>query len=522
MPDLIRHPAPTWIPAFAGMTILRYLIAGVIISCGLGSNKIILVMAFELRQSAIMAQQLIMTPQLQQAIKLLQLSRIELVEAINEELEENPLLEERVKEESDEDNRNDDKIDEPEQEIPEIPEVKVEECARDDVDWENYLSEYNTEWTAPSYEERDLPSFGNITATKTNLYAHLIWQLNMNSFDQEQKKIGVHIIGNLNDDGYLDIPLEVISQTTGSSLENVSETLHEIQNFDPVGVAARDMRESLLIQARFENLEGSICEKIIMNHLKDLEDRKLDRIAKSLSIPMQEVITAVSIIQGMEPRPGRGFSDDETIYIIPDIYVFKVGDDYEIVQNEDGLPKLRISIYYKDILRRKGSLSENAKTYIKEKLRSAAWLIKSIHQRQKTIYRVTESIVRFQKDFFENGITHLKPLVLRDIAEDIEMHESTVSRVTTNKYVHTPQGLFELKFFFNSSINRVDGDVIASESVKEQIRKCVESENKAKPYSDQDISKLLEEQNVNIARRTVAKYRESMAILPSRKRKHLY
>ena len=479
-------------------------------------------MAFELKQSPIMAQQLIMTPQLQQAIKLLQLSRIELVEAINEELEENPLLEEQVKDESEEDSRTDNERDVSEQDTPEISEVTIEERARDDVDWEIYLTEYNTEWAAPSYEERDLPSFGSITATKTNLYSHLMWQLNMNNFDEEQKEISVHIIGNLDEDGYLDIPLEEISQITGSPLEKVSETLRRIQNFDPVGVAARDMQESLLIQARFQGLEGTICEKIIMNHLKDLEGKRLDRLAKSLSITIQEVLTAVSIIQGMEPKPGRGFSDDETIYITPDIYVFKVGNDYEIVQNEDGLPKLRVNGYYKDVLRSRDSLSENAKTYIKEKLRSAAWLIKSIHQRQKTIYRVTESIVRFQKDFLDNGITYLKPLVLRDIAEDIEMHESTISRVTTNKYVHTPQGLFELKFFFNSSINRVDGDAIASESVKEQIRKSIESENKTKPYSDQEISDLLKKQNVDVARRTVAKYRESMAILPSRKRKHLY
>ncbi|NQT56813.1 MAG: RNA polymerase factor sigma-54 [Desulfobacteraceae bacterium] len=479
-------------------------------------------MALELKQSPIMAQQLIMTPQLQQAIKLLQLSRIELVEAINEELEENPLLEEQSKDESEEDSKTDDERDVSEQDIPEIPEVTIEEHARDDVDWESYLSEYNTEWAAPSYEERDLPSIGSITAAKTNLYSHLMWQLNMKSFDEEQKEVSVHIIGNLDEDGYLDIPLEEISQITGSPLEKVSETLRKIQNLDPVGVAARDMQESLLIQARFQGLEGTICEKIIMNHLKDLEGKRLDRLAKSLSITIQEVLTAVSIIQGMEPKPGRGFSDDETIYITPDIYVFKVGNDYEIVQNEDGLPKLRVNGYYKDVLRSRDSLSENAKIYIQEKLRSAAWLIKSIYQRQKTIYRVTESIVRFQKDFLDNGITYLKPLVLRDIAEDIEMHESTISRVTTNKYVHTPQGLFELKFFFNSSINRVDGDAVASGSVKEQIKKNIKSENKAKPYSDQEIADLLEKQNINIARRTVAKYRESMAILPSRKRKYFY
>jgi RNA polymerase sigma-54 factor len=234
------------------------------------------------------------------------------------------------------------------------------------------------------------------------------------------------------------------------------------------------------------------------------------------------VSTAVSVIQGLEPKPGRTYSSEETVYITPDIYVYKVGDGYEIMLNEDGLPKLRINGYYRDIMRNKNSVSEKARTYIQEKMKSAAWLIKSIHQRQRTIYRVTESIVRFQESFLANGITGLKPLVLRNVAEDIQMHESTVSRVTTNKYVHTPQGLFELKFFFNSSISSVHGDDVASESVKEHLRNIIKSENKAKPFSDQGIADLLEKMNIKVARRTIAKYRESMDILPSRKRKNPY
>jgi RNA polymerase sigma-54 factor len=344
----------------------------------------------------------------------------------------------------------------------------------------------------------------------------------MSNLDEVQREIGAHIIGNLDEDGYLDSSLEEIALSADCPLETAEEVLTIIQNFDPIGVASRDMRECLLIQARFHNLGGTIVEKLIMDHLGDLEDRKLSQIAKKLSVPIEEVLAAVSVLQGLEPKPGRGYTEDETIYITPDIYVFKVGDDYEIVQNEDGLPKLRINSYYKDILRSKDSVSDNAKTYIQEKLRSAAWLIKSIHQRQRTIYRVTESIVRFQRGFLDNGITSLKPLVLRDVAEDIQMHESTVSRVTTNKYVYTPQGVFELKFFFNSSISSVDGDAIASESVKEQIRNIIKAEKKRKPYSDQEISELLKKLNIKVARRTVAKYRELMGILPSRKRRNHY
>ncbi|MDY6971446.1 MAG: RNA polymerase factor sigma-54 [Thermodesulfobacteriota bacterium] len=479
-------------------------------------------MALELRQSLNLSQQLIMTPQLQQAIKLLQLSRLELLDAIYEEMEANPLLEEQAPVDADEDSRTEDEKGEPELDIPDLPEVKVEERARDDVDWENYLSEYNTGKAELPQEEREAPQFGNITANKSTLYSHLMWQLNMSNLDETQKEIGLNIIGNLDEDSYLDIPLEEISQITGQPLEKVDDVLSIIQGFDPIGVAARDIRESLLIQARFQGLGGTIVDKIIMDHLGDLEKKKYDRIAKRLSVSIQEVVTAVTIIQGLEPRPSVGYSDDETIYITPDIYVIKVGDDYEIVQNDDGLPKLRINAYYQGVLRSKDSASENARAYIQERLRSAAWLIKSIHQRQKTIYRVTESIVRFQRDFLDNGIAQLKPLVLRDVAEDIEMHESTVSRVTTNKYVHTPQGIFELKFFFNSSISRVNGDAVASECVKDQIVKLIKSENKNNSYSDQDIADILRKLNIKVARRTVAKYRESMGILPSRMRRNPY
>ena len=479
-------------------------------------------MALELRQSLILSQQLIMTPQLQQAIKLLQLSRLELLDSISQEMEENPILEEQVVETDEKDTKAEDVKSETEQEAPDLKEVTVEERARDDVDWENYLSEYNTGWAETPYEPKDAPSFETTTSSKTNLSSHLMWQLNLSDFSEEQKDIGAHIIGNLNGDGYLDVTLEEVSQVTGCPMERVLETLGIIQNFDPIGVASRDTRECLLIQARFQNLGGTIVEKIIMDHLGDLENRKFDTVAKRLSVPIEQVITAVSILQGLEPKPGRSYSDEEAIYIIPDIYVFKVGDDYEIVQNEDGLPKLRINAYYKEVLRGGNSVSENARTYIQEKLRSAAWLIKSIHQRQRTIYRVTESIIRFQRGFLDNGISQLKPLVLRDVAEDIEMHESTVSRVTTNKYIHTPQGIFELKFFFNSSIRSVHGEAVASESVKEQIRKIVKMEKETNPYSDQEISDILRKLNIRVARRTVAKYRELMGILPSRKRKNPY
>ena len=477
-------------------------------------------MALQLKQSLSLTQQLIMTPQLQQAIKLLQLSRLELLQTVYNEMETNPLLEEQPVEDADEEKGVEEVS--PPSEAP-AEEVEIKENDRsEDVDWESYLSEYNTGWADLPYEARDVPPFENVTSEKTSLYAHLTWQLNMGDFDDVQMEIGTHIIGNLDSDGYLKVSAEELSEMTEQPLEIVMETLKMIQKFDPVGVAARDTRECLLIQALFQGFEGTIVEKIIREHIDKLENKKYDLIARNLSVSIEEVLAAIHIITGFEPKPGRKFSDDETIYISPDIYVFKVADDYEISLNEDGLPKLKINPYYKDILTSKDAMEDGTKQYIQDKLKSAAWLIKSIHQRQRTIYRVTESIVRFQRDFLDKGIASLKPLVLRDVAEDIQMHESTISRVTTNKYVHTPQGVFELKYFFNSSINCVDGDSVSSESVKERIRNMIKCEDKAKPYSDQEVADMLKEFNINVARRTVAKYRETLGILPSRKRKEPY
>lgn len=475
-------------------------------------------MALELKQSLSLNQQLIMTPQLQQAIKLLQLSRLELLDTIYQELETNPILEEHTTPETEEDQSGDP---EPEAPKPESgpQEVKLEEQPKEDLDWESYLSDYNTGWAEAPYEDREFPSFESVASSKTNLYSHLLWQLNMSELGDVQKEIGVNIIGNLDEDGYLDISLEEIAQATGHPLDRVLEVLQTIQNFDPVGVGARGTEECLLIQARFHGFSGTIVEKIVQSHLRDLEDKRYEQIAKALSVSLAEVISAVAIIRGFEPKPGRLYTDDQTIYISPDVYVFRAGDGYEIVLNEDGLPKLRVNSYYKEMLSSRDNLSEGARAYIQEKLKSAAWLIKSIHQRQRTIYRVTESLVKFQGEFLDKGVTHLRPLVLRDVAEDIQMHESTISRVTTNKYVYTPQGVFELKYFFNSAVSSVEGDAVASESVKEHIRNIVRSENPLKPYSDQEISEILKRLNIDVARRTVAKYRETMGVLPSRRRK---
>jgi len=501
-------------------------------------------MALELKQHLKMTQQLVMTPQLQQAIKLLQLSRMELVDLIRTEVTENPLLEgadepeeepvqsgESPAEVADHDAKPEHKEAEKEQE------VKGEEGSNE-IDWDQYLDHYQLQGhTAPSNRnltDEEMPGFEATLTRKTDLVDHLVWQLRLSNFTPEDERVAMLIIGNLDDDGYFKMPpvegeaedaaprdpILRVAFESGVGVEHAEAVLKRVQLLDPVGVAARDLRECLLNQVRILNADTPEIVAIIERHLKHLESKNYAAVAKDLKIPVEEVVKAVKVISRLEPKPGRAFSGEEPQYITPDVYVHKMGDRYVTVLNDDGLSKLRISGMYRAAL--KNGQAGAAKDYIQEKLRSAVWLIRSIHQRQRTIYKVTESIVKFQRDFLDKGIAHLKPLILRDVAEDIGMHESTVSRVTTNKYVHTPQGIYELKFFFNSAINRTGGDEIASEAVKNHIKQIVAAEDAKHPHSDQKIVEILKGQGIEIARRTVAKYREVLGILPSSKRKKYF
>jgi len=461
-----------------------------------------------------------MTPQLQMAIRLLQLSRLELLDTIRQELEENPALEETQETASEDQllesvNQNADG-DSAERE------VRIEEKIRDDIDWRNYLDEYNTPGRVHfETESRETPQYDSFIARKESLDDHLLWQLLMISPTEAEEQIGSQIVGNLNRDGYLDVPLEEIAGSGDHPLEEVERVLKLMQSFDPIGVCARNLTECLLIQAKHWEIDDTLVTEIITNHLGDLERKNYKAICRALKISMDDLIAAVNIIKGLEPRPGREFSDDTPQYITPDIFVYKIDDEFVIHLNDDGMPKLRVNSFYRKTIGSDGKLGGDAENYIQEKIRSATWLIKSIHQRQKTIYRVMESILDYQREFFEKGIAHLKPMVLRDVAQDISMHESTISRVTTNKYAYTPQGIFELKYFFNSSIQRFQGGAIASVSVQELIKQIIANEDPRKPFSDDKISKLLKEHQINIARRTVAKYREMLNVLPSNKRKQI-
>jgi len=468
-------------------------------------------MALEIKQNLKQIQQLVMTPQLQQAIKLLQLNRIELVDLVSTELQENPVLDEAPEFEEEPPRKEGAS---PEPEAPEPPRSRTP-----DIDWESYLDTYSNIGYKPSDYDDERPSLESTLVKKTTLADHLMWQLTLSNLPKEDREIAALIIGNLNDDGYLDETLEHIAEIAETGVRRVENVLRHVQELDPMGVAARDLSECLLLQLGPLNLGGSVVEEIVKHHLHRLERRDHRGIARLLGITVEKVVEAARVIADLEPKPGRPFSQDEAFYITPDIYVHKVGEDYVIILNEDGMPKLRISSFYRDVLHGGAGSSKVTREYIQEKLRSAVWLIKSIHQRQRTIYKVMNSIVKFQRDFFDKGINHLKPLNLRDVAEDIGMHESTISRVTTNKYVHTPQGIYELKFFFNSGISLVGGEHVASEAVKDKIRRVILAENAKRPLSDQKIVEILKQNNIEIARRTVTKYREILGILSSTKRK---
>ena len=506
-------------------------------------------MALELKQQLKLTQQLVMTPQLQQAIKLLQLSRMELVNLVTKELEENPVLEEGLEGDSPEEGETQveptESVDESGEPVeateagleasasvdvvpgeepassgdePEHVPTDAEKVA--DIDWQDYINSH-PQTGIREVRDDDSPSFEATLTRRSTLSEHLLWQLYMDPISDEERYVAEFIVGNLDERGYLQSSTEEIVRQSGVGEEVVESVLARIQLLDPVGTGARDLRECLLIQVRVLRIRDPLVIGIIEEALDLLINRDFRGVARHLGTSIEAVAAAAKIIGRLEPRPGRGFGGDDPTYIVPDIYVYKIADDFHVVLNDDGLPRLRISSMYRAVLAKGSNTPSETKAYIHDKVRSALWLIKSIHQRQRTIYKVMQSIIKFQRDFFEKGINYLRPLNLRDVADDIEMHESTVSRVTTNKYAHTPQGIFELKYFFNSSIRRLDGESIASESVKDRISHLIRNEDPRRPLSDQRIAEMLRVHNISIARRTVTKYRESLNLLSSTKRREV-
>ncbi len=490
-------------------------------------------MALEQKLQLRLAQKLVMTPSLQQAIKLLQMTRMELQNTLTQELVENPVLEEGD-ESFEEEARKEEEEEGSEEAAAEEP--ADEQDSMEEIDIEAYFSDY---WegssTGPSIHEfKEAPPLENTLSREPDLWDHLLWQLHMADLEDRPREICELIVGNLDEDGFLKASVDDIRAmgTYDNShepygLEEVESAIAFVRNLDPPGVASSNLCECLLKQLDSKEVSGphdEMAKRVIEDHWDLFLHRQIPAIARHLGVDLQSLEPVVEVIRGLETRPGRKFNTERTHYVEPDVYVNKIGGEYVIQLNDDGMPRLRISKAYRQMLKAmKAQKSQaDARNFIKEKLRSALWLIKSLDQRQRTIYKVADSIVRQQREFLENGIERLRPMVLRDVAEDIGMHESTVSRVVSNKYMHTPRGLYPMKFFFHSGIDRDYGDDISSFTVKRKIEQLIGEEDSKRPLSDSELTRILKREGINIARRTVAKYRDELSIPSSTNRKQIF
>lgn len=496
-------------------------------------------MALEQKLSLRLSQRLVMTPSLQQAIKLLQMTRMELETVVAQELEGNPVLEEiePADEEEEEEAESGVRAD------SEQPAAPVESDNTREIDpsghtsaeeasFEAWISEsWNDDGAGAEWEERQAPPLENTLTRTPDLYDHLLWQIHLSDFSPREREIAEVIVGNLDPDGFLVASLDEIrglgegADSGGWSETEVRAALERVRGLDPAGIACTDLRESLLLQLDFAHEPGdSLARRILCEQWEPFLRRQYPPIARTLGVTLAELEPAIERIRSLELRPGRAFSNERTHYVEPDVYVVKVSDEYVIQLNDDGLPRLRISRGYRRMLQqmRAEGRQSDAQHFISEKIRAALWLIKSLDQRQRTIYKVADSIVRQQREFFDEGIDFLRPMVLRDVAEDIGMHESTVSRVVSNKYIHTPRGLLPLKFFFHSGIDRDYGEDISSLTVKKKIRMLIGAEDGRHPLSDSELMRILKREGIQIARRTVAKYRDELRMPSSADRRRAF
>jgi RNA polymerase sigma-54 factor len=470
-------------------------------------------MALSQKLSARLSQKLILTPSLQQAIKLLPMTTIELAELLNQEMVENPLLEESLEETP---------VQEAVAEADPVPDKTDEKGDTwDDADYEYFFGDYLNDGYRPkqAYEVKELPPIENALANKGSLADHLEWQLSLQTTDPLIRLIGEAIIGNIDDDGYLVASISEIAALGPWQVASVERALEHLQKFDPIGVCARDLQECLLLQLRSHGLADTPVETLVRDHLPLLQNHRVPDLAKALGLPPEEIKTYLEVVRHLDPKPGARYTPADSHYVIPDVYIIKTDEGYRAVLNEEGLPQLRISPVYRRLLDKGGDASDETKAYVKDKFRSALWLLKSVDQRQKTIIKVATSIITFQAEFLDKGIEHLRPLVLRDVANDIGMHESTVSRVVNNKYMHTPQGVYEMKYFFHSGISSSSGENVSSVTIKQRIKKIIEGEDTKRPMSDSKIMNILQREGLVLARRTIAKYREELRIPTSNQRK---
>jgi len=496
-------------------------------------------MALSLNQLQKQVQRLVMTPQMQQSIKLLQMNAIELEQLTEQQIRDNPFLELREEEDSSTQdpsqikNQASDPFPSPDNNAepekrninPEVEEARHKDLEKEpeafdkvDTDWEDLYSDSENKvyYQKESYEQED---FTEYTAKGTSLYEHLMRQVELSVLEGRDKQIGEYIIGSLDENGYLQSSLEDIAENLQAPLEQVEDALDVIQSFDPPGIGARNLAECLRLQLEEQNVRDYRIYLLIDEHLKELQQKKFKEISKAMNISQEWIIQAFHRISRLEPKPGRRYTKEQPQYINPDVVVKKVDGKYLYFLNEGRSSNLRINSYYRQLLKNNSHLSKEDKAFALEKFRGAIWFLKNIEKRKLTILRITEAIMNAQQEFLERGIKHLKPLTLREVAEEVEMHESTVARVTSGKYVETPRGIFELKYFFSSGLQTETGDNASSTSVKEILSQIIDDEPPGKPYSDQKISKILEKRGIKIARRTVAKYRDQLKILPAKLRK---
>ena len=480
-------------------------------------------MELKLSTNLKMSQKLVMTPMLQQAIKLLPLARLELAQQVRQEITENPVLEEIIEEDEPQDETDEEtEIAEPKENFEVIDEKnKGEEHTLEnpDMDWDTYFQDnIDRGSSAENYTER--PTIETTHQKKPSLQEHLLWQLNLSVDNDRMSFIGSCIIGNINADGYLNANINDIGVISHTDESEVLSTLKIIQEFEPLGVGARSLQECLKIQAQADENCTPLVLKLIEKYLDRLEERYLAKVSSELNVRIELTLEAIKKIKRYNPKPGQTFNSERIDYVVPDIFVIKTENGYDVTLNDDGIPRLRISPYYRHLL--KNSTKGETKDYLEEKHKSALWFLKSIDQRRQTIHKVGKSIIKIQKEFLDLGLSYLKPMVLKDVANDIEMHESTVSRITTNKYIDTPQGVFELKFFFHSGIKSYMGNNMSSIRVKKIIKEIIATEDKKKPLTDDEMVKTLTHKNVKIARRTITKYRKELNIPSANKRKRIF
>lgn len=484
-------------------------------------------MALELRQQLKLSQKLVMTPQLRLAIKLLQMNRLELGDALQAEIEQNPGLEEETSLAALQP-QNQQSLSSTE-ETPKVGEQKEQDRTEQvrmndsvpETNWEDYANTFDSNVSfSRETPPADAPSQFDFISEKPSLLAYLQWQLAHEELEPDEWETALFIAGNLNRYGFLECDIAEIMEATKCDEDSAEYILETIQDLDPPGIGARDVSESLFLQLERMGKENSLAAVIVTDHLNLMQTRNYKAISQATGKKRADVVKAIEFITSeLTPYPGLPYNNEATNYVIPDVYVRKIDGELVIHLNEDDIPNLKLSSDLQELLQSGEDLEKDSKKYIREKLKDAGWFIKSLHQRQTTIFKVMDSILKFQREFFKYGPTRLRPLILRDVAEDIEMHESTISRVTSNKYVHTPLGIYELKYFFSTAIPIRGKEALAAESIRERIRKMIREEDPWKPLSDNAISKQLDADDIKLARRTVAKYREQMKILPVKHRR---